>query len=225
MFTIIQYFFSKTLDFNRLSFYVVMGALTYVPVIISIGVYCKNESIIYPILFYILSLSFYSGYNGARQAIAYGFAMLAYWCFFEKKEYIKYCIFLCIAFGFHSAVMFVIPFHFFSTTKIWSKTFLIVVATLLISCLFLPALWEYMIIIFENLGQSKMANDYSEFVDKGSGVLRSLVALTPSVIALLNYPKLKKRFPDIDRLIILSLCGGIFMVFSLRSAIFARMAG
>ena len=131
---------------------------------------------------------------------------------------------MAVAFGFHATTLFVIPFHFLTKKKINSNTFKMIVVLLLFTYVFLWGLWGYLINFFEAIGQDKLASDYASATTNGSSLLRMIVYILPAIIAIAFYKKLKEKYDDIDSDIMLVFLSGIFMLFSMKYWLFARIA-
>lgn len=222
IFTALEYLCAVTWGFNRLSFYILVALLIYIPVLITI----RNESSspVFSLILFILTLQIYYGYNGTRQAIATSIMMMAYYLFFRKKHYIRYGIGMFLAYGFHAAVLFVIPFHFLSTRKFKSPWVLFVAVCLIVSFFALSSLWSGMIQIFDLFGQEKMARDYATFTERSANIIRVLVAIPPVLLCFWKYDEIKKSFPDCDGEMILLFVSCILTFFIIRTPIFARFA-
>lgn len=228
LFSVVEYISVKVLGFNRLGMYAMMGALTYGPVLAVFAdqdSYRENFDLSFVVLLYIGTMAFYSGYNGSRQAIATAFSMYAYYKYLRKGKIRGYIVYTFVAFGFHSAVLFAIPFQLISMKRMNSIIVKSSFFVLLVTCVFLPQVWDGVVSVLELFGQAKMARDYSNFSAKGSNVFRTLVAIAPIAIGFVYFRKLKEKNKEFESDLILSAFSAIFMLFSFRSAIFARVSG
>ena len=227
MFSIIEYIAVKILGFNRIGLYAVLGALTYGPILMvfnDIDSSREDFDLSFAVMLFIGTMQFYSGFNGTRQAIATAFCMLAYYKYLRKGRYVGYALCMIVAFGFHSAAMFALPFQLLSLKRLNSWLVRATVIGLLLSCAFLPSVWNSVIALLDAFGQVKMANDYVIFQTKGSNILRTLVAVTPVMMSLVYREGIALDDPDFEPDLVLSIFSTIFMIFSVRSAIFARVA-
>lgn len=220
LFSTIYYLCIKTLGMKRVWFYMVVAVLIYSPVIKVLKE--KDNDLVFSVFLYCALLWCYSGYNGTRQTIALGFCMLAYHNHLLKGKYIKYAVLMLVAYGFHSAAIFALPFHLLSLKPLKSRWVLWGTLILTALLLFLPSVWNAIIDALDALGQEKMANDYATLSSKGANYLRVLVQAIPTLIVLLRFSTLKKRFPDIEPLVVLNLLATVLSFFMLRNAIFAR---
>lgn len=227
MFSVTEFVSTKVLGFNRVGLYAVLGFFTYAPVLLTIEDLDKNSKdfdLTFIIMLYIGTMSFYGGFNGTRQGIATAFIMLAYYKYLRKKKYVGYAVVMIVAFGFHSATLFTIPFHLLSLKKLNSALVKTSIFSLLASCVFLPQIWNRVVELLEALGQTKMANDYNVINFKGASIFRILVTLMPIVVSLVFYDRIKENDPGFEPDLILTIFSAVFMLFSARSAIFARLA-
>lgn len=222
LYAFIYYVCIKTLDMKRVWFQMVLAVLLYAPMIKVFEE--RDDSLVFSVFLYCTLLTCYQGYNGTRQAIALSYIMLAYYKYFLKHDYKRYAIVMLIAFGFHSATLFAVPFHFLSSKPLRSNWVKLSIIGLLFSVIFLRPLWSVLINFLDTIGQNKMANDYAGYVEKGANILRLFVSLIPLILVLMRFPVLKQQDPGVEPLVILSVFGVIIKVFMMRNAIFARVS-
>lgn len=223
LFGYIAFFAARLFNGEWIAFSYLCAGLIYVPVMIII--YKKSDDFVSSSLLYIFTTAYFSGFNGVRQAIAAALIFLAYYCGLKEKRYWFYIIFVLLAFGFHSTVFIIVPFQLLSLKGVKSKSFKISIAVLLFSYLFLWNIWSVVIDFLETIGQSKLASDYAELTENGASLLRLIVAVFPPVLGLVYRKKLAKKYPDIDCEIVLLTIAAMFLLFSLKNWIFARIAG
>ncbi len=223
LFGYIAYFSAKVFEGEWLGFAYLCAVLIYTPIMIVI--YKKSDDFLSSSLLYIFTMTYFSGFNGVRQAIAIAFLSLAYYCGLKEKRYWIYLIFVLLAFGFHSTVFIIVPFQLLSLKSVTSKSFKISIIVLLFSYLFLWNIWSVIIGFLETIGQSKLASDYAELAENGSSLLRLIVSTLPPFLGLIYRKKLIKKYPDIDSDIIMITISSIFLLFSLKNWIFARISG
>lgn len=211
---------------NWLLYNATLAVLTYLPILVVI----RNEIgefFVYSALLYVFTMSYFSGFNGVRQAIATGLVFYAYYMCFKNKKYVKYILIIAVAYLFHSTALFVIPFHILSNIKVKSKIFPIVTAGFTISYFLIWNMWEKLMTLFESMGQDKLVNDYAEIeVAEGSSFLRLLVCAMPVIVALLFYNRIKEfdgDNNDLDKDIVLSTFSTIFTLFSMKYWLFSRV--
>lgn len=213
------YFFNK----NYILHAIILGILTYVPVMF---VFYKLSDNLYLTLYVYICLGlFYFPMNGVRQGIAISFSFLSIYFLYNKK-YIFSMMLLISAFLFHSTAIFVLIFYPMLKKSINSKMNIIYYIILFISSIFFSSSWNALLDIFSQLGQTKLVNDYSNVAFDGSGgsnIFRTLVVLFPVILAFFN--KKLKFLTKKDNLIFnCSIISLIFMFVSLRGWIFARFA-
>lgn len=224
-------FYGLTWILNRLFqgnwylYSITLALITYLPILLTI----RNEiadDFIYSLLLYVFTMAYFNGFNGVRQAIAVSLVFYAYYNFFCKKKYIKYGIFLVVAYFFHSTVLFVLPFHILSKLKVKSITFKTISLVMIVSYFAIWNLWTKLIDLLDSIGQEKLASDYAEIVtDQGSSFLRLAVAILPVLLAMIFYKRLKEfDYNDtLDKDIILCTFGAIFTMFSMKYWLFSRV--
>lgn len=208
---------------NFIFYNYVLAALTYIPIV---RIYIKYScNFTFTIILYITMMTYYGPYNGVRQGIAASICFFAYPLLYDKK-YIKYFLYILLAYLFHSTSLLMIPLMFVVTRKAWSRRVMITLAVACISVIFLPNIWNYIINFLEIIGQEKMASDYQIFnySDDGVNILRIAVALIPTIISFIFYKTLKANNSKIDILINMSLMYAVFMIFGSRLTVLARLS-
>lgn len=222
LFARLEYYIFQLSDGSWLAFSITLGILTYLPILLVI----RDESpwVMLSSLLFIFTTQYFNGFNGVRQAIAVAFTFYAYYKFFLKGKYLLYGVLMFAAFGLHSTALIAIPFHFLSKLGISSKIFWVVVGLMLLSYVYLWNIWDYLIDFLEMIGQNKLAEDYADATTDGSGMLRAIVHLMPAIVGLLYCSLLKREYRHVDKEIMLILVSGIFMLFSTKYWLFARVA-
>jgi len=222
LFSALEYACYKVFNGSWIGLQIVLGFITYLPIVLVI----KRESVsyAYTVLLYIFTLSFYTGYNITRQAIAVGITMFSYYYFFREKKYKSYAMGILIALGFHSATMFAFPFHFLANRE-YSRKRALILSTIMGGVLVvLDPLWHKAISLLSFLGQDKMASDYATLSDNNMNIFRLLVFLVPAIFVFIFYDVLKEEFPDIDHECNLVTFAAIINLCGSRNVIFARVA-
>lgn len=223
LFGYLEYFCCKIFNGNWICFQIVVAIIIYAPILKVLK--RKADYLVSSLLLFIFTISFFSGFNGMRQAIAMSIVFYAYYDFFVEKKYFKYAVLLLIAIGFHSSAIFVFPIHFLSRFEIKGRMVKLSVILTLILFLFIWEIWPLLINFLESIGQTKMAADYAEVAkNEGSGFLRFIVALVPVIIGYFYKEKLEVHFRNVNNELILCLFGALFMLLSTRYWIFARVS-
>lgn len=222
LFGYIEYFCARLSGGNWIFFSFVCAVLTYLPVVVTVR--RKSVDFTASALLFLFSMQFFAGFNGVRQAIAVGLSFYAYYCGLKERRYLKYAILIALAFGFHSTALIVIPVHLLSLKNLRAPIIKVTVTVLLLSFVFLGSIWNYVISFLEKIGQSKLASDYETLSEKGSSVLRLIVAMLPPLLGVFFQEQLRRAFTDTDSEIILLLIAAIFSLFSLNTWLFSRIA-
>lgn len=223
LFGYLEYFCCRIFNGNWICFQIVVAIIIYAPILNVLKE--KADYLLSSLLLFIFTISFFSGFNGMRQAIAMSIVFYAYYNFFAEEKYFKYAVLLLIAFGFHSSVIFVIPIHFLSRFEIKGRVVKFSVILTLILFLFIWKIWPFIIDFLASIGQTKMAADYAEVAkDAGSGFLRFFVALVPVIVGYFYKEKLEVQFKNVNNELVLCLFGALFMLLSMRYWIFARVS-
>ena len=222
LFGYLTFFSSRLFKGNWVAFSYICSFLIYFPVIYVL--YKKSADFTMSALLYIFTFTYFSGFNGVRQCIALSLLFLAYYCGLKEKKYWLYAVLVLVSFGFHSTALIAVPFHLLSLKSINSNLFKITVVSLLISYVFLWDIWSYIIEFLEFIGQSKLASDYNNLTEDGSGIIRFLVNVMPPILGLIFRKKIKKHYPDVDPEIMLLCIGAILSLFSLKNWIFSRIS-
>ena len=199
------------------------AVLTYLPVLLVIE--RKSNKTFIPCLLYIFTMSFYGGFNGMRQGIACAIAFVAYYFFFLDRKYWMYGVMMLISFHFHSSVLFLIPFHLLSKRNLDSKIVWAVAFLMIVLFFVLDTVWPMFIFFLRLIGQTKMANDYSELGTEGSSLIRACVYIVPVLIGVILHKRRRMNDYIFESETILLLFSSIFMLYSMRFWIFARVSG
>lgn len=221
LFQVVSFYCSKLSNGSWLFFCLVLGFLTYTP--IAHIILKKSPDVNFSCLLYIFTLSSFFAFNGVRQGLSIGFCCLAYYCCLTEKKYIRYAILMLIAYGFHAASLLIIPFHLISLKKLKSISTILIIIFAFVASFFLVGIWGNVLDIFAG---DNLVSDYDEmFTDAhGSSIIRVFFWSAPVVLAFIHYSAAQNKFPEIDRDLILSLFGVVFMLYSTQSSHFSQMA-
>lgn len=207
---------------NYFVYGLIIGAIIYIPVIFT---YRKHSvDFVMTCALYIMLCIYTWPYNGMRQSVAVSILFAGYHLLYERKNWWKYAILAAIAFTFHSTVLMVLPFIILTRLKPTKKPFFFTCAFLLLLIVLLPNMWTAIIDFLENIGQSKMAEDYAEYENLRGGVniLRIIVAAIPVFVSYVFYKPLKNNNPHIDFLIAMSVFNLIFLVCGTQLTVLSR---
>lgn len=209
---------------NYIFYSFIIALIIYTPILISYKQYASHYT--FTLFLYITMCLYTWPYNGTRQAIAVGFLFLGTHALIHKNKWIPFLISVFIAYLFHSSALFIFPFIMISRRKAWSKGMNITAIVLLTSILILPSIWRYIINFLDLIGQTKMADDYSDLSSLRSGIsaIRILVAVVPVVISFLYIDKLRKINPDADFISNMCLFNCIFLLCAYRLTTLSRFA-
>lgn len=217
-------FVGKEISTNYFVYSLLLGCIIYIPIIFIYRKYCNH--FVLTCALYIMLCLYTWPYNGMRQSVAISILFFGYQFLYDKNDYWKYGLTLILAFLFHSSTILVAPFILITRMKPWSKMFISVCLTIVILIIMLPSLWTTVINFLESIGQTKMANDYSDLENLRSGVnfFRIAVAALPVLLSLFYYDKLKKNNPHVDLVINMCVINLIFLLCGYRVTVIARFA-
>lgn len=203
---------------------VILGALIYTPVVCTFRKYSSNFTMTCAL--YIMMCLYTWPYNGVRQSVSVAILFFAIPLLYERKNWWKFAVLAMVAYTFHSTALLVIPFILLCMLKPWKKPFTMSCIIIFAVIVALPSLWTTIIDFLENIGQSKMAEDYADFSQMRAGVnvLRIIVAAIPVVLSFIYYPKLKRNNNHIDFLINMCVMNLIFLLFGNRLTVLARFS-
>lgn len=180
------------------------------------------------IFLYVATTYFTFSFSGMGQYMAAGIALLGSRQLFSQKKYawLKFAVFILLAYGFHSSAIIMIPVFFVVRRKAWSVTTLAiifgsVVATILFDA-FLP---QFLNMVSQS--DFSIYNDVGWFTqgqEKGSNIVRVFVVIIPLVIAYFSKEKFRLLGKTGDILINLGVINCCFYIISLYNWIFARFA-
>lgn len=209
---------------NFFLYSILLGAIIYIPIIFIYRKY--SSSFTMTCALYIMMCLYTWPYNGMRQAVAVAILFAGIPFLYERKNWWKFVAFVAIAYTFHSTALLVIPFILICKLKPWKKPFIFVCILIIVLIIFLPGLWTTIIDFLDNIGQSKLADDYSDFTELRAGVnfIRVVVAAFPVVLSFIYYPQIKNHNKHIDFFINMCIMNLIFLVCGYRLTIMARFA-
>src|SRR5690625_3166983 len=168
---------------------------------------------------YITGGLFLVSMNGIRQVLAAAIAFTTI-RYLINGHWIKYTLIILLASLFHQSALILIPIYFLVRFRAWSR---MTVVLIVFSVLAVFGFDQFTAILFTTLEDTQYGA-YQNFNEGGSNVIRSLVALSPLVIAYFGREKLKDIFPESDYIINMTLLGIVFMFISTKSWIFARVS-
>lgn len=168
---------------------------------------------------YITGGLFLVSMNGIRQVLAAAIAFTTI-KFLINGHWIKYTLVILFASLFHQSALILIPIYFLVRFRAWSRMTIVLIV---FSVLAVFGFDQFSALLFTALEDTQYSN-YQTFNEGGSNVIRSLVALSPLVIAYFGREKLKDIFPESDYIINMTLLGIVFMFISTKSWIFARVS-
>lgn len=202
------------------------AVLLYSPILYLISK--KSINPCFSCIMYIFYMNYFFGYNGLRQGLSMGFAVIAFYFFLAEKKFKLYMLFMFIAYGFHSAAMFAIPLHFILLQNIRSTKSFFIVLGFLLTFLFLSQLWGGFMGALDMVGQEKMVSDYGNLAHYDTGrkgsILRLLVIGSVLYVAASRYRTLKSFFPEYDRDLWVVIIGFLMTLLMYRFVYFARVS-
>lgn len=203
--------------------YIVIGIITYVPIIYMYVKYTDNYSLAG--ILYILTTGYYFGFNGQRQAVAIGVCIIAL-ILLMNGHWKWFIVVTIIASKFHSTALFMLPVGFLAKIKTNSKIFILVSICLLVSAILAGSLWNTLFDILGMMGQDKLVNDYAGNSDAfgGANILRFFVLAVPVGIGIYFYKNLSPKNKEFDFILNLNILGAICMLAGNTNWLFARLA-
>lgn len=215
-------FIGKFITTDYFLYSVIIGAIIYIPVVLTYRKYSSNFTM--TCAMYVLMCIYTWPFNGTRQSVAVSILFAAYPLTYEKKNWWKYALLVLLASTVHTSAVLMVPFVLLTRLKPWKKGFvfsLFIIAALII---LLPDLWSTVIDFLENIGESKLVSDYSDFDQLRSGInsIRIVVAAIPIVVSFLYYDHLKKHNTHIDFMINMAVMNLVFLLCGYQLTILAR---
>ena len=193
LFYVVQWFNYRLFSGNLICNNIVIGALSYLPVLYIYIKYSGNPKL--ALMFYIITSTFYFPFNGQRQAIAMSLIFLAYPLLVNKK-YIPYILVVMLAYNFHSTAMIMVPIAFLLTCKTDNKMFIFITIAMTVSTIFLWQLWDTIFELLGMMGQDRLVNEYSGITADdapGANILRLLVTVAPAIMGIIFYKQLQQK--------------------------------
>ncbi len=207
------------------AFIMITTIITLVPVLLTFRKYAPD--FLLAVFFYFTTGTYYITMNGIRQFVAAGFVLMATKYLFspKKTDFIKFLVFVLVAYFFHTSAIFLIPVYFVCRRKAWSpSTFMIIaagVAALIFISLFLPS---FLGMIEEGSFSQYTDGWFTQGVEGGANILRVGFHSIPMFLSAVYYKDLKKHGPVVDILVNLSVVHFAIFLVSLYNWIFARFA-
>lgn len=215
-------FIGKFLTTNYFVYGLIISAIIYIPVVLTYRRYTNNFTM--TCAMYIMMGLYTWPYNGTRQSIAVAIVFFGYQFLYDKKNWWKFALLVLIAYTFHTSALLVVPFILLTCLKPFKKPFVFSIIIIALLIIFLPSLWSSVIEFLDNIGQSKLVNDYSEYDKLRSGInpIRIFVAAYPVVLAYIYYGRLKKHNAHIDFMINMSVFNLLFLLCGYRLTVLVR---
>ncbi len=223
LFYVLQWFNYRIFSGNLICNNMVIGAIVYIPILITYVKYSGNYKL--ALMFYIITSSFFFAFNGQRQAVAMSIIFAGYPLLVNKK-YIPYTLIILFAYNFHSTALLMIPIMFLLTRKTNSKVFIFTTLIMTISSIFLWQLWDSMFELLGMLGQERLVDEYSGITAEdapGANILRLLVTVAPAAMGIIFYNKLESKNNNFHLLLNNAILGSVFMLAATRTWYFARL--
>lgn len=207
------------------AFIMITAIMTLVPVLLIFRKYAPDFLLA---VFFYFTLGVYSTtLNGIRQFVATGIILMATKYLFspKKTDFLKFMLFVVVAYFFHTSALILIPIYFVCRRKAWSpSTFMIIVAgiaVLIFVSLFLP---NFMGILEESSFSQYTNGWFTEGVEGGANILRVGIQAVPMILSAVYYKEMKKYGPMVDILVNMSVVHFAIFLVSLYNWIFARFA-
>ncbi len=188
-------------------------------VLIMIIVYKYSPLYELSVFFYIASGMYIVTMNGMRQYLAAAIIFAAT-PFLLKKDWKKYFLVVIFASLFHQSALILIPAYFFAHGKAWRTRTFILLGAGVIFMVFYNQLFPMMF----NMLEITKYDVYENFNEGGANFLRVLVTFVPLLVAYLGRERLEELTPYSDVLVNMSVLGLFFMIISLHTWIYARVA-
>ena len=207
------------------AFIMITAILTLVPVLLTFRKYAPD--FLLAVFFYFTLGVYMTTMNGIRQFVATGIILMATKYLFspKKMDFLKFLVFVIVAYFFHTSALILIPIYFVCRRKAWSpSTFMIIVsgiAVLIFVSLFLPS---FMGILEESSFSQYTDGWFTEGVEGGANILRVGIQALPMILSAVYYKELKKHGPIVDILVNMSVVHFAIFLVSLYNWIFARFA-
>ncbi len=172
------------------------------------------------IFMYIASGYFFVTMNGIRQSLAAGILVLATKYLIERdlKKYLFLVIFASL---FHQSALIMILIYFLIESKPFSKTTFIMIAGSVIGVMLFNELMPLLFKLLQGSNYEHYEQVFKDGTEQGANILRVFVAIVPVILAYLKKEDLVK-YENINFFINMSIINLIFMIFSLKTWIFAR---
>lgn len=175
----------------------------------------------FAVVLYLLKYTYYSTFNILRQSCA--MAIVFYGTkYITKGEFKKYLICVLLASTFHVSALIMLPVYFFVRLKAWSKG---VLAVSLVLSLFYVFYDRLMPVIYSIIGNTAYGK-YEAVIaaeDRGSSILRVVVAGAPVVLAVIFRKRLAQRIGHSNIAVNMCLIALFMALLSQKELYFGRL--
>lgn len=172
------------------------------------------------IFMYITSGYFFVTMNGIRQSLASGILVLATKYLIERNLK-KYLVIVIFASLFHQSALIMILVYFIVRSKPFSKETFIMIFGAVIGAMLFNELIPLLFKLLQGSNYEHYEKVFKEGTEQGTNILRVFVAVVPVILSYLKKEDLEK-WKNGSVFINMSIINLVFMIFSLKTWIFAR---
>ena len=172
------------------------------------------------IFMYITAGAFFVSMNGIRQSLAAAIIVLAT-KYIINKDFKKFLLVIILASSIHQSALIMIPIYFIVLQKPGSKRIFIMIGLSLIGVVLFNQLMPYLFKILQGSNYEHYERVFKEGTEQGANILRVIIAFVPIMLAYIKKDEIKE-LKGANIFVNMSVINFIFMIFSLRTWIFAR---
>jgi len=219
-----NFMFDLTKDPQMLIF--ITAAISCIPAVYIIYKYTKLYEL--GILLFVLTAYYTNSFNGIKQYVAAGIILLGTRYFFgeEKWDWLKFMLFVLIAYKIHSTAIVMVPVYFLARQRAWSFVSILAI----VGSIFLLLAMDMIIPSMMGFIETSQYSEYSSVgwftngIASGSSIFRLPFVALPVVLSFFSLDKLRCLGKKGDVAVNLSILNLSFYIISLYNWIFARFA-
>lgn len=180
-------------------------------------------------IFMFVAFSYLGGaMNGMRQYMAASIVLLGtkYLFSMKKTDFLKYAVFVLLAYCMHNSAIIMIPIYFVVRRKSWQLSSYLLVLGSAIGVIAFDAILPSFLSALEQTSYSNYSENgwFTNGVEGGSSIIRFLFIAYPLVIAFLNKERLKMLGHIGDILVNIAFVEAAIYIISVYNWIFSRLA-
>lgn len=188
-----------------------------------VSIYRKYSTSFFTSIFlFIVSSDYYSWmFNGIRQFTAV-VIILAATDWLIRRKFIRYILVVIFASFMHKSALIMIPIAFIVQGRAWNKRTLIAIFFAILAVIYANQFTDFLNDALQETQYSTVVNDWNEFQDTGTNIIRVAVYSVPALLSIIGYKTIRDEGDDLINICtnMAILTAGIYSVSSYTSGIY-----